>query len=564
MHPPRAQIRPRRRPPLRLLPLGGCGEIGMNLTLYGYDDHWIVVDCGMMIRQDLPNSPLQVPNLDTPKALGILPKALFITHGHEDHIGAVAWLWPMWNCPIYATPLAAGLLRLKFAEHGLNSAAIQVIEPGEALESGPFTLRYLLLTHSIPESCALIMMAGGYRVLHTGDWKLDPEPLIGPPMSATQFRALAPVDLVVGDSTNAPMPGHSGSEGDVAKALAKTLANCQGRVVVSCFASNLARVLAIGRAAQKTGRRISLMGRSMERMVSVARGLGYMDDLPPLVPNHDLGYLPADEVVIIATGSQGEPRAALQRLAQCRHPFVELQPGDNVIFSAKAIPGNERPIEQLKRRLGHLGVRLYDEFTNPELHATGHPAQDELIKLYQWIKPKHLMPVHGEVRHQQAHQKIAEQLGICAPLAPVNGDLICFDSHGLRCEARYPQPPCIVSQNSVVPHPGLESSATNTTRRGSLYLALPVTASATGWIRIGRLMLDASGASPLDEDSFSDWLDDQLDAIAADTLADLRQALQPRLIHWLADHMQHLPDVHLQIMAAEMPEDVAFDNAVNR
>ncbi|WP_336274375.1 ribonuclease J [Vreelandella indica] len=536
----------------------------MNLTLYGYDDHWIVVDCGMMIRQDLPNSPLQVPNFDTPKALGIAPKALFITHGHEDHIGAVAWLWPMWNCPIYATPLAAGLLRLKFAEHQLSSAAIHVIEPGEALESGPFTLRYLSLTHSIPESCAIMMMAGGYRVLHTGDWKLDPEPLIGSPVSAAQFRALAPVDLVVGDSTNAPMPGHSGSEGDVARALVKTLANCQGRVVVSCFASNLARVLAIGRAAHQCGRRISLMGRSMERMVSVARGLGYMDDLPPLVPNHDLGYLPPDEVVIIATGSQGEARAALQRLAQGRHPFVDLQPGDNVIFSAKAIPGNERPIEQLKKRLAQLGVRIYDEINHPELHATGHPAHDELIKLYQWIKPKHLMPVHGEARHQQAHQAIARQLEISAPLSPVNGDLISFDNQGLRCEARYPQPPCIVSQNSVVPHPGLEVKDASTARRGSLYLALPVTATDTGWARIGRLMLDATGASPLDEDSFSDWLDDQLDEIAADTLADLRQALQPRLVHWLAEHMQHLPDVHLQIMAAEMPEALTLENAANR
>lgn len=552
MHPPRVQLRPRRRPPLRLLPLGGCGEIGMNLTLYGYDDHWIAVDCGMMIRQDLPNSPLQVPNLDTPEALGITPQALFITHGHEDHIGAVAWLWPKWNCPIYATPLAAGLLRLKFAEHQLSSTAIKVIEPGEAMESTPFSVRYMPLTHSIPESCALMILIGGYRVLHTGDWKLDPNPLIGDPINAAHFRALAPVDLVVGDSTNAPLPGHSGSEGDVAKALSKTLGECKGRVVVSCFASNLARVLAIGRAAHQCGRRISLMGRSMERMVGIARGLGYMDDLPALVPSHDLGYLPPDEVVIIATGSQGEPRAALQRLAQGRHPFIDLEPGDNVIFSAKTIPGNERPIEQLKRRLKQLGVTIFDEINHPELHATGHPAQEELIKFYQWVRPKHLIPVHGEARHQQAHQAIAQALDISAPLAPVNGDIIVLDGQGLRCEARHPQPPCIVNQNSVVPHPGLEN-AKATARRGSLYLALPVTASETGWWRIGRLMLDTSSASPLDEDSFSEWLDDQLEDIEADTLADLRFALQPRLIHWLAEHMQHMPDVHLQIMAAEAP-----------
>lgn len=552
MHPPRVQLRPRRRPPLRLLPLGGCGEIGMNLTLYGYDDHWIAVDCGMMIRQDLPNSPLQVPNLGTAEALNITPQALFITHGHEDHIGAVAWLWPKWNCPIYATPLAAGLLRAKFAEHQLSSAAIKIIEPGEAMETAPFSVRYLPVTHSIPESCALVIVMGDYRIMHTGDWKLDPEPLIGTPINAAHFRALAPIDLVVGDSTNAPLLGHSSSEGDVAKALAKSLKECKGRVVVSCFASNLARVLAIGRAAHQCGRRVSLMGRSMERMVSIARGLGYMDDFPALVPPHDLGYLPPDEVVIIATGSQGEPRAALQRLAQGRHPFIDLEPGDNVIFSAKAIPGNERPIEQLKKRLVQLGVTIFDEVNHPELHATGHPAQEELITFYQWIRPKYLIPVHGEARHQQAHQAIADSLGISAPLAPVNGDMIVMDHLGLRCEARHPQPPCIVNQNSVVPHPGLEATKT-TTRRGSLFLALPVAASDTGWWRIGRLMLDSSSASPLDEDSFSEWLDNQLEEIKADTLADLRLALQPRLIHWLADHMQHMPEVHLQIMAAEAP-----------
>lgn len=556
MHPPRVHIRPRRRPSLRLLPLGGCGEIGMNLTLYGYEDHWVAVDCGMMIRQDLPNAPLQVPNLETPKALGIAPQALYITHGHEDHIGAVAWLWPHWQCPIYATPLAAGLLRLKFAEHQLSSAAIRVVEPGEALESGPFTLRYLAVPHSIPESCSLMVMAGRYRVLHSGDWKLDPEPIIGAPIDQAQFKALAPVDLVVGDSTNAPIPGHSGSEGDVARALAKTLANCEGRVIVSCFASNIARVLAIGRAAYQCGRRVSLMGRSMERMVGVARGLGYLDDFPAVVPAHDLGYLPPDEVVVIATGSQGEPRAALQRLAQGRHPHVDLQPGDNVIFSAKAIPGNERPIEQLKKRLQQLGVKLFDEFSHPQLHATGHPAQDEITRFYQWLTPSHLLPVHGESLHQQAHQQLAASLGIQAPLAPVNGDLIRFDQQGLHLEQHYPQPPCIVSQNSVVPHPGLESDNSTHPRRGSLYLALPVTATQTGWARVGRLMLDNTSANSLDEDSFSEWLDDQLAELHADTLADLRLGLQPRLIAWLAERLQHLPEVHLQIMASELPATV--------
>ncbi|WP_432765360.1 ribonuclease J [Halomonas aquatica] len=538
----------------------------MNLSLYGYgekapgksghgetgqEEDWIAVDCGMMIRQDLPDNPLQVPGLSTLQTLSIRPRALIITHGHEDHIGAAAWLWPQWGCPIHATPLAAGLLRAKFVERGLATDAIRVIEPGEALETGPFTLRFLPTTHSIPESCALLIAAGEHRVLHTGDWKLDPEPLIGPPISASTFRAIAPVDLVVGDSTNAPLPGHSRSEGEVAEALARAIERCEGRVVVSCFASNLARVLAIGRAARRCGRRVSLMGRSMERMVGVARQLGYLDDMPPLVPVTDLGYLPPEEVLVIATGSQGEPRAALSRLSRGRHSHFELMAGDTVIFSAKAIPGNERLIERLKGGLKHFGVSLFDDENHPELHASGHPAQDELRTFYGWVKPRHLLPVHGESRHQQAHQALAESLGIQAPLTPTNGDLIRLDANGLCLEASHPQQPHIVSQNAVAALPGLGGEGINRSRHGSLHLALSVAASDSGWTRIGRLMLDTSQASPMDETAFADWLDDCLEEIEVDSLAELRLALQPRLLGWLADHLHRVPEVHLQILAVE-------------
>lgn len=553
---PRAQIRPRRRPPLHFLPLGGCGEIGMNLSLYGYGESggqrdWIAVDCGMMIRQDLPDNPLQVPDLSALETLSIRPRALIITHGHEDHIGAAAWLWPGWGCPIHATPLAAGLLRAKFAERGLAVEAIRVIEPGEALDTGPFTLRFLPLTHSIPESCALLIAAGDHRVLHTGDWKLDPEPLIGPPISASTFRAIAPVDLVVGDSTNAPIPGHSRSEGEVAEALTHTIARCEGRVVVSCFASNLARVLTIGRAARRCGRRVSLMGRSMERMVGVARGLGYLDDLPSLVPVSDLGYLPPDEVLVIATGSQGEPRAALSRLSRGRHPHFELMAGDTVIFSAKAIPGNERLIARLKRGLQQFSVSILDDENHPELHASGHPAQDELRTFYGWVKPRHLLPVHGEPRHQQAHQALASELGIQAPIAPVNGDLIRLDAEGLSLQARHPQRPHIVSQDAVSALPGFNSDGGQRARHGSLHLAISVAATPTGWTRIGRLMIDTSQTSPMDETALADWLDDCLEEMEVDSLAELRLGLQPRLLGWLADHLHRVPDVHLQILAVE-------------
>jgi len=548
----RATIRPRRRDPLYFLPLGGCGEIGMNLGLYGYDSAWIAVDCGMMIRQDLPELPLQVPSLETPNALDIQPLALIITHGHEDHIGAAAWLWPRWQCPIYATPLAAALLRAKFHERGLSSDAINVIEPGEAMESGPFTLRFLPVTHSIPESCALLIVAGKYRVLHTGDWKLDPEPVIGSPIDDSLYRALAPVDLVVGDSTNAPVPGHSRSEGEVAKALEQRLAQCSGRVIVSCFASNLARVLAVSLAAERCGRRVSLMGRAMERMVAMARGLGYLDDMPPLVPVQDLGYLPPEEVLVIATGSQGEPRAALSRLANGRHPNFELVAGDTVIFSAKAIPGNEAHIERLKRSLARLDITVCDEFNHPELHASGHPAQDELRTLYRWVKPRHLLPVHGERLHQQAHQELAVEMGIEAPLAPVNGDLIRLDGEGLSLEMRYPQRPTIITQNAMTPLPGLAAER-GSSRHGTLHLALSVATNGSGWTRIGRLMIDAYGIRPIDEVSLSEWLDRGLENIQAETLAQLRFALQPQLTAWLGQHLRQLPDVHLQLIAVESP-----------
>ncbi|MDR5890916.1 MULTISPECIES: ribonuclease J [Halomonas] len=527
----------------------------MNLNLYGYaekehEDRWIAVDCGMMIRQDLPDSPLQVPDLATLDTLGIAPEALIITHGHEDHIGAAAWLWPQWGCPIHATPLAAGLLRAKFAERGLSQSAIHVIEPGEALSVGPFGLRYLPLTHSIPESCALLITAGSHRVLHTGDWKLDPEPLIGPAVEAELYRALAPVDLVVGDSTNAPLPGHSRSEGEVADALAQAIEGCRGRVVVSCFASNLARVLAIGRAAARCGRRVALMGRSMERMVGVARGLGYLDDMPPLVPISDMGYLPPEEVLVIATGSQGEPRAALSRLARGRHPHVELEAGDSVIFSSKAIPGNERLIERLKRGLRHLGVSLLDESNHAELHASGHPAQDELTTFYGWTRPRHLLPVHGEPRHQQAHQSLAQSLGIAAPLIPRNGDMIRLDGEGLHLETRHAQTPRIIHQDEVARLPGLGGGEARH-GQGQLHLALTVMATEQGWTRIGRLLLDASETSPLDEDAFIDWLDDCLDDIQVESLADLRLALRPRMLAWFGDHLRRMPEIHLQILAAE-------------
>jgi len=559
---PRVQIRPRTYPPLLFHPLGGCGEIGMNLSLYGYDGHWIAVDCGMMIRQDLPDLPLQIPDIEHLAANAMVPEAIFITHGHEDHLGALAWIWPHWGCPIYATPLAVEMLRIKFLEQGLKTDALKPISPGSRVFSAPFEVTFLPVTHSIPESCALSIVTPNCRVLHTGDWKLDDRPVIGPAISASQFQALAPVDLVVADSTNADVEGHSRSETEAADALEAVIGACTGRVVVSCFASNIARIKALGRIAERCNRRVALLGRSMERMVSIALRLGYLDDFPPRVPTHDLGYLPAGEVLIIATGSQGEPRSALSRLAQGRHPAVDLEPGDAVIFSARAIPGNERLIERLKNGFKRLDVQIHDENSNPALHASGHPAREELRQLYAWLKPKLLLPVHGEASHQEAHQALATELGIQAPLLAQNGALLALENDTLVMRSQYHLRPQLIAARVRPGERQVPISPRHQPR--SLSIALTVLPTQTGWTRVGRLLWDSDTTLPLDEDALADWLDQRIGAIPAETLLQLRQQLFTPLREWLQDRLPLLPELHLQLMPADPQPEYEVRSASSR
>lgn len=546
---PRAQIRPRTYPPLLFHPLGGCGEIGMNLSLYGYDGHWIAVDCGMTIRQDLPDQPLQIPDVDHLAAHAMVPSAVFITHGHEDHLGALAWIWPRWNCPVYATPLAIEMLRAKFSEQGLRVDALKPIQPGARVAAGPFGVTFLPVTHSIPESCALSIITPRHKVLHTGDWKLDERPLIGAPFSAAQFQALAPVDLVVADSTNADVEGHSRSEAEAAEALESVIRECRGRVVVSCFASNIARIKALGAIAERTNRRVALLGRSMERMVSIATQLGYLDDFPPRVPANDLGYLYPEEVLIIATGSQGEPRSALSRLSQGRHPALDLLADDDVIFSARAIPGNERPIARLKAGFKRLDVNVHDEHTDPALHASGHPAREELRQLYRWLRPKMLLPVHGEASHQQAHRELASTMDIHVPQLAKNGVVLSLDAETLVPSGSHHLRPRLIASRM---RPGERTNPVSARRHDkSLSIALNVLPTATGWTRIGQMIWDSEISLPLDEDALADWLDERIDAITAETLLQLRQQLFGPLREWLHERLPGSLEIHLQLMPAD-------------
>ncbi|WP_110667450.1 ribonuclease J [Salinicola halophilus] len=520
----------------------------MNLSLYGYDDHWIAVDCGMMIRQDLPDQPLQIPDVDHLAAESMVPEAVFITHGHEDHIGALAWIWPHWGCPIYATPLAIEMLRTKFIEQGLKTDALKPITPGSETVCGRFQVTFLPVTHSIPESCALSIVTPACHVFHTGDWKLDEAPLIGSPMKASTFQALSPVDLVVADSTNADVEGHSRSESEAASALETAIRGCDGRVVVSCFASNLARIEALGKIAQRCGRRVGLLGRSMERMVATAMQLGYLEDFPARVPTHDIGYLPPDEVLIIATGSQGEPRSALSRMAQGRHPVLDLNTGDNVVFSARAIPGNERPIERLKNGFKRLGVIVHDETTNPSLHASGHPGRDELRTLYGWLRPKALLPVHGEIAHQEAHRDLARSLDIDVPILAQNGAIVAWEGETLNVKTHHHLRPVLLKGRQ---RPGDKPKPETSRDTRSLAIALTILPTETGWTRIGRLIWDSAVELDLDEQALAQWLDERIDAIPAQTLLQLRQQLFRPLCDWLQERLSSVVQVHLQLMPAD-------------
>lgn len=416
---------------LVFVPLGGTGEIGMNCNLYGYGTgnrrDWIMVDLGVTFgRHTEPGIELITADTGFIEAEKGRLQALLLTHGHEDHIGAVAHLWPRLKCPVYATAFTAELVRGKLAEAGLLEAVpLQIVDPQQSLELGPFHIDYIGLTHSIAEPNALAVRCGGARVLHTGDWKIDPDPVIGKVTEYERLKAFGDegVDAIVCDSTNVLSEGRSGSEADVSTALNKVVAESTGRVVVTTFASNIARLSSIAKAAVDNGRHICLAGRGMHRIYNAARATGYLADFPAPVEEEDAAYLPPDKLVILCTGSQGEYRAALGRMAHGHHPHLVLEAGDRVVFSSKMIPGNETEILALQNQLATINVEIITPYNN-DLHVSGHPNRDELVDMYGWVRPRAAVPVHGEHRHLIAHAALAAELGVPEPLRVHNGDMV--------------------------------------------------------------------------------------------------------------------------------------------
>lgn len=423
---------------LWFLPLGGTGEIGMNLNLYGHDGRWLMVDCGVTfpkpgrIAADGTVHHRGEPPVQMADPAFIADRrdqlaGLVITHAHEDHIGAVPYLWPLLRCPVYTSHFTAEILRRKLSEFDLlHRVPIIEVETGEIREIGPFRVQWLALTHSIPDPNALMIRTPIGNIFHSGDWKLDDQPLVGHGYSRKTFSDLSAegVDAMVCDSTNATVPGHSVSEAALHEGLLRVIANAEGRVVVTCFGSNIARLHTLASIARETGRYMGLLGRSLVNMSGAAKAAGLWDATDQLINPSHIGYLPRNEVLAAATGSQGEPRTALRRLAAGNHPDFELEAGDTVIFSARAIPGNEQAIDALISSLTALGVNVITaEDAELPIHASGHPAREELELMYDWVRPAIAIPVHGEAEHMDAHAAIARAEGVPRAMVGRNGDL---------------------------------------------------------------------------------------------------------------------------------------------
>ncbi|MAW80493.1 MAG: MBL fold metallo-hydrolase [Parvularcula sp.] len=418
------------RKELVFLPLGGSGEIGMNMNLYGVGSaanrQWIMIDCGVMFGDlTTPGVDLICPDptyiLEEKEAL----HGLLLTHGHEDHIGAVALLAPKLGCPIYATPFTAALVARKLEEYGETDVELNIIDMNARFQLGPFDIEYVTLTHSIPEPSGVILRTELGTVLHTGDWKIDSSPSLGPLTDSGTIKKLGDDGLLamVCDSTNVLSSGESGSETAVKKSLTKLIAKQEGRVAVTTFASNVSRVVSICEAAAAADRSVCLLGRSMLRIVDAAEEVGILPKGLSFVDPKDAGHLPRQHVLYLCTGSQGEPRAALSRIARNDHRDLILSEGDTVIFSSKIIPGNDREIYNLQNDLVELGVKVItekDEF----VHVSGHPCREELRAMYGWARPRIAIPVHGEARHLEEHAEFALELGAEKSFAPRNGDLI--------------------------------------------------------------------------------------------------------------------------------------------
>ncbi len=483
---------------LLFLALGGSGEIGMNVNLYGCQGKWLMVDCGITFGSpDYPGIDVILPDLQfieerIDDLLGIV-----LTHGHEDHIGALPYLAADLGVPLYATPFTAGLIRGKLEEEGIEEKVeLNVVDEEGPFNLGPFRITYTPLAHSIPEGNAVLIETPHGRVFHTGDWKLDDAPALGGASTAAELTAIGDkgVLALVCDSTNVFNPEASGSEGDVRKGLDEVIGAAKGRVLVTTFASNAARLQTLGEVAQDTGRALCVAGRSLDRILRVARQTGYLRDFPETVDFDTAMTMPRDKVLIVATGGQGEPRAALNRIAEGSHP-LKLTEGDLVVFSSRQIPGNEIAIGRIMNTLAAAGVDIITD-RQAFIHVSGHPGRPELAEMYKWIRPEIILPVHGEVRHMHEQSRFALSLGVPRAINQVNGEIWRLAPDGPERVGQAPAGRLVLDGDIILPADG---TTINERRRISFHGQI----SAAVAIRQGRLagapQIRLQGV-PVDED----------------------------------------------------------------
>lgn len=416
---------------LLFLPLGGAGEIGMNLNLYGFGPaeapKWLMVDLGVTFADGFPPGAdviMPDPTFIAERRGDLL--GLVLTHAHEDHIGAVQYLWDQLRCPVYATPFTRAVLREKLGECPFgDEIEITEIPMNGRFSIGPYDIEMVTLTHSIPEPNALAIRTPLGTVMHTGDWKFDPDPVVGATSNETRLEEIGDegVLAIVCDSTNVFSPGESGSEADLLESLTEQIRACKQRVAVACFASNVARLETIAKAARECGRDVAVAGRSIRRIEAAARRTGYLQDTPAFLTEDDVAHIPDDKLLLICTGSQGEPRAALARIASGDHPRIRLGEGDTVIFSSKIIPGNEVSIYRLQNDLVRNGLDIVTE-KDADIHVSGHPNRDELVRMYQHVRPHVAVPVHGEFRHLAEHAKLARACQVPHAIVNENGGVV--------------------------------------------------------------------------------------------------------------------------------------------
>jgi ribonuclease J len=413
---------------LYFVPLGGSEQFGVNMNVYISGGKMLVVDCGIGFADErFPGIDLVLPDPEFLEKNKDKIQGLIITHAHEDHIGAVAYLWKRLECPVYTTQFTAAVLKEKLNDAQVRNVPVHIVKPNGHVDIGPFGLTFIPVSHSVPDAFSLLIETPEGNVMHSGDWNLDPHPVVGRPINEKDFRDAGNKNIIayVGDSTNAEVPGRAGSETEVEKGLEQEFKRCKGRIAVTIFSSNIGRIISIVRAAQKCGRKVGVVGRSLHRMIDAAMECGYLRDVPHFMTEEEMEDLPPSATVMIVTGSQGEFRSALAKMARGEHQFVKLNKGDTVIFSARSIPGNERAVNDVKNNLSAAQVQIITPSdTENTIHVSGHPCRDEIAEMYQWVRPQTVIPVHGERVQLDAQAAFARQCQIANVVVPNNGSVI--------------------------------------------------------------------------------------------------------------------------------------------